>query len=491
MKLIICEKRSLAKNVIEAIGISKIGKNCAENDEYCVTWASGHLLTLKDIKDYKDYEFSKWSHFKEEPFKPLQFQYKMNDKMHNQAIEQYHFIGEMLTKKQWDSVINCGDADREGQIIIDNLLRQFKYFKKTERLWLPEQTVETIRHQLKNLENNDNYKNLQEEGRARTYADWLLGINGTILLTLKSGKILNVGRVLIPIVKKIYDRDKERENFKPKKYYVIESKSPVKISIKKKFNKDELDKAKELLEQLKTTKAIVKNIEKKDKIKQPPKLFSLSTLQSYLSKTQKIDFNSSLEALKNLYYNQYVSYPRTNTEYLAEKEKDKVKSILNKFFEYENYLKTAMKDIDGNLSEVIEFKDTKRVFDDSKIESHSALTPTTKLCLDITGNLNNKEFTDIENIVYTAILTRFIIQFLKEDTILTETVATIDINGEEYKIKGIAIKQQGYLAFDNDSKLENEIPKLEKGQELELDFEIVEKETTMPSKINESSLSNF
>ena len=101
--------------------------------------------------------------------------------------KQLKIIKKLITdnKNNLESVINCGDADREGQLIIDNILKYVDYHGKVERLWLPEQTFPTIRKNLNNLKNNENYLNLNLEGQARSYIDWLLGINLTIFLTNK------------------------------------------------------------------------------------------------------------------------------------------------------------------------------------------------------------------------------------------------------------------------------------------------------------------
>ena len=107
-------------------------------------------------------------------------------------------------------------------MIIDNIILNTGSKKPVKRLWLPEQTEQTIRKQLNNLEDNNKYKNLYNEGLGRTCMDWLFGINLTVLISVKTGHSFNAGRVLIPIVKFIYDRDNEIKNFKPEKYYQSE-----------------------------------------------------------------------------------------------------------------------------------------------------------------------------------------------------------------------------------------------------------------------------
>lgn len=262
--------------------------------------------------------------------------------------------------KETDEIINCGDADREGQIIVDNLLKYNVKKVPVKRLWLPEQTKETIVKELNNLKDNKEFNNLSQEGYARAYMDYLLGNNLTILLSVLSKKLLNVGRVIVPIVKFVYDRDKEIKNFVKEKYYNIENENTVKLILKTKFKTKE--EAIEKANYLNKFKAKVTEINKKDIIKQPKKLFSLSNLQSELSKKYKISFANSLKIIQELYEKGYLTYPRTNTEYLSTKEKNKVKEILN---------------ILNNPD--LEFKDSSKIFDDTKIESHSAITITTQI----------------------------------------------------------------------------------------------------------------
>src|SRR5699024_2330585 len=364
MKLIIAEKPSLGMNIASALNITKRNNGYLENNKYIVTWAYGHLFSLYNVNDYIG-ENKKW-HEVPLPYIPKEYRFKL--KKDKGIKEQYNIIKKLINDNRVTEIINCGDADREGQVIIDLIINEVNTNKPVKRLWLPEQTEDTIRDEMNNLKDNSYYNNYLQEGLTRTYIDWVLGINLTRYITLKADTLLPVGRVLIPIVKYINDRDLEIQNFKKEKYYILESKSLIEnkevlLSIKdKKYNLNEINQANRYADELNREKAIVKDIEEKEIIKQPGKLFSLSKLQSELSKKYKIDFATSLKYIQNLYEKGYITYPRTNTEYLAENEKDKVKKLIEIFQDEHN----------------IEFKDTKKIFDDTKIESHSAIIVTTK-----------------------------------------------------------------------------------------------------------------
>ncbi|MGL5656780.1 MAG: type IA DNA topoisomerase [Fusobacteriaceae bacterium] len=477
MKLIIAEKPSLAKNIATALGIKKREDGYLENDKYVVSWAFGHLYSLKNVDDY----IGKKTSWKDVPlpFIPNPFEFKIKtQKNKDTGIEeadkgvkkQVEILKKLASRADITEIVNAGDADREGQIIIDIIIDHIKVKKNVTRLWLPEQTESTIRKQVEKLEENSKYYTLAQEGYARTYMDWLFGINLTRYVSTKVNKLLPIGRVLIPVVKYIYDRDLEIRNFVKTKYFQLESKSEkdgviIPLILKnKKFKDDELEKALELANTLNQEKAVVKSIDKKEIKKNPGKLFSLSNLQGYLSKKHKIDFTTSLEVIQGLYEDGLITYPRTNTEYLAENEKDKVKEIIATL-------------TDHNLI----FKDTKKIFDDSKIESHSALIITVKK----PGNLSGNRAT-----VYNTILNRFLSNFLNEDTITEKVTMTIVVGEEEFKLNGEAIKQEGFYKYEPE-KFENQLPQLIKDEEFVVDFNPIEKETSPPKKVSEEDLAKY
>lgn len=469
--LIIAEKPNLAKVVAGALKAYTRQDGYYENEKYIVSFAFGHLFELYDVKKYLGVEKLAWKDTNL-PFIPEEF--KFNLKKDDGIKKQFEILKKLVEKEEIKAIVNCGDAEREGQLIIDLIIANIGTNKPVKRLWLPEQTEETIRKQMNNLEDNSKYKNLHDEGLARTYMDWLLGINITIYLTVKTGTLLKAGRVLIPIVKFIYDRDMAISNFKPENYYMVES--PLKIgdidlllSIKdKKFNENEEEAAKKLAADLNKNKAIVTSIESKEVKKYPGKLFSLSTLQRFLSKQYKMNFTTSMKIIQELYQKGYITYPRTNTEYLAETEKDKVKEILNKL----------PKELD------LDFKDTKKIFDSSKVESHSAITITTKIPKE------EDIIDEKEKIVYKAVFNRFISNFLKEETIISQVIATIKVGEETFEFKGETVKQEGFLKYEP-QKIENNLPEFKEGDNYNVDFKPTKKKTSPPKKITEDDMAIY
>ena len=466
-KLIIAEKPSLARNIASALNVRVNKEGYMENEKYIVSWAFGHLFKLRDVDGYVG-EKRKWSEVKL-PFFPKEFEFEL--KNDSGIKKQYKILKNLINSKEVDEIVNAGDADREGQIIVDIIINAIKTDKKIKRLWLPEQTEETIRKAINNLEDNFKYRNLHNEGLARTYMDWLMGINLTRYISLKANTLFPVGRVLIPVIKYIYDKDLAIKNFIPEKYFTIESETMcngtlLKLICDKKYNLLELEKAKSYSYELNRNKGIVKDITEKEIILNPPKLFSLSKLQSKLSKENKISFAKSLEIIQKLYEKGFITYPRTNTEYLAEEEKDKVKELIKLYSDYR-----------------LEFKDSKKIFDSSKIESHSAVIPTLKI-----PDMNSLDLE--EKIIFETIRNRFISNFLKEQTIINQTEVKITVGNEIFNLKGKSVKQEGFLKYEN-QKIDNKLPYFEINQKIDVDFKVVDKLTVPPKKVTEENLSNY
>ena len=483
MKLIIAEKPSLARNIVAGIGGKMRRMNgFYEGEGYLVTWAFGHLFSLCDVEDYLDTptENTKWT-IDNLPCFPKAFKFRIkkdsNKQIDEGAQKQFELIKELCNRADVDTIVNAGDSDREGEIIVRLCVQHAlgDNQKNFVRLWLPDQTPETVSSALAEMKDESEYQNLADEGFARTYIDWLYGVNLTRYATLKTGKLLRVGRVIIPIVKAIYDRDLSIRNFVPDIYYGIQSKEETKgekveLISKKKFDKNEKDKADTLCELYNASKAIVTDKKKKKETLTPGKLYSLSKLQNMLGKKYKMPMTESLEIIQKLYENGYVTYPRTNSEYLATAEKDKIKKILNNVAE---------------LGYPVKFKDKKTIFDDSKIESHSALTPTYKIPA-------KNALSEKEQQVYSAILRRFVAVFCAEECVTEKSEIKIDVGGhEDFVLKGTVILEPGWTKYDEFSKQDKILPNLNIGDEVNIHFEPKEKETSPPKHYTIETLNNY
>ncbi|MBO5010360.1 MAG: topoisomerase C-terminal repeat-containing protein [Clostridia bacterium] len=481
MVLIIAEKPSLARNIVAGISEKMNEKDGYYiGEQYIVSWAFGHLFSLADIEYYKPTESGRWT-LDNLPCFPEKFKFELRKADNKKGVDagvkkQFGILTELCNRPDVDTIVNAGDADREGEIIVRLCVENaLKGEKSQKRLWLPDQTPETVSKALLEMKDESEYDNLAGEGYARTYIDWLYGVNLTRYATIKTGKLLRVGRVIAPIVRAIYDRDMEIRNFKPEKYYVIQSSEEtngekVELTSKLKFAKDEENKALESAKLYNDTGAVVTNVSsKKDNIF-PGKLYSLSTLQNVLGEKYKMSMTDSLKIIQKLYEEGYLTYPRTNSEYLATAEKDKMKSIISNI---------------SKLGYPVRFKDSKHIFDDSKIEAHSALTPTYKIP-------PKEKLSADESKVYSTVFRRFVAVFCAEECIAEKSEIKIKVGElEEFSLKGTVILEKGWTKFDDYTKKDKILPRLAVGDNVNIDFKPAEKQTTPPKHYTITTLNNY
>ncbi len=480
MILIIAEKPSLARNICDAIGNMKKRDGYYDGEGYIVTWALGHLFQLCDVEDYTGEENTKWK-LDNLPFYPENFRYKLRTKAKSKTVDsgvarQFSVIERLCNRDDVEKIVNAGDADREGEIIIRLCIQNaLKSPKGLYRLWLPDQTKETIQAELSQLRESEDYNDLASEGFSRTFVDWLYGINLTRYATIKSGALLRVGRVIIPIVKAIYDRDMAIRNFVPTTYYGIVSKEitdgeEIELVSTRKYPKEELEKALRCCKAYNEADAIVVGRTSKKDTLNPGKLFSLSKLQNLLGKKYKMSMDESLKIVQDLYEKGYLTYPRTNSEYLATAEKGKIAKIIE------------------NIAAVgypVKFKDKKTIFDDAKIESHSALTPTFKIPKKDT--LSEDEYK-----VYQTVFRRFVAVFCSEDCVAQKTEIKVKVGDyEEFTLKGTIILEKGWTKFEDPPSKNKVLPDLKKGDKVNTNFQPKEKETSPPKHYTVETLNNF
>ena len=482
MIAIIAEKPSLARNIVAGIGEMKKQDGYFQNSDYIVTWAFGHLFSLCDVEDYAEncaYKGKKWT-LENLPYFPTNFKFKLKtDQKGNTdsgVKKQFNIIKQLLNRDDVTQIVNAGDSDREGEIIIRLCISNALQSKKPiYRLWLPDQTPKTVAKALSEMKSSAHYDSLASEGFSRTYIDWLYGVNLTRYATIKTGSLLRVGRVIVPIVKAIYDRDAEIQNFVPEVYYALVSKAKtngeeIELVSKYKFAKEDKNRAELCCQRMNLLDAIVTDKKSKNEILNPGKLYSLTKLQNFLGKKYKMPMEKSLAIAQKLYENGYISYPRTNSEYLATNEKGKIKEIIS-----------GVK----ALGYPVVFKDKKSIFDDSKIESHSALTPTYKLP-------KKDALSEDERTVYSAILRRFVAVFCEQDCVVQKTELTVSLGGkEDYLLKGSIIQSPGWTAFDGGDKKDKILPRLEIGDKINVDFHPEEKQTQPPKHYTIETLNNY
>ncbi|MDB2059417.1 type IA DNA topoisomerase [Clostridium perfringens] len=480
-KVIIAEKPSVARNIADAFNIKKRKDGYFEGEEYLITWAFGHLLQLFDAKDY-DENMKGWR-MEKFPFIPEVFKYKIKQDSLNRNIidkgaeKQIKIIKGLIDREDVDGIISATDFDREGQVIADEIFLYFSEKKPVYRLLLNEWTPDEVKKGMEKLKPNEEMQSLQDAGIGRQWADWIIGINLTSVTTIKyklnDGQILNIGRVLLPTLKIIYDRDKEIENFKSSAYYKLngtfntskneEFEGTYYENNSEKFeDKKVLDEIKEKIKD-KNAEIIEKQTERKKEY--PPFLFNLSNLQGYItSKYKGWTSDKVLKVAQSLYEKKFITYPRTGSMALEESLVDRTRNVLEK-------LKVGLP-----YEEQIKFVQNKRVFDNSKVESHSAIVPT---------YMKPNNLTQDERIVYTAVKNRFLMQFMPvaefEETKITSKVNDTEVKGV-FISKGKVQLVEGWRVVEKIDSKDTILPMVNEKEIVDLVDSKINKVTKKPPK---------
>ena len=478
MKVILAEKPSVAKTIASFLGAKTRRDGYFEGNGYIVTYAFGHLVSLYDMKDYDKEKYSgswKMTNF---PFIPAdKFKFKVDDSKQ----KQFNIIKELLNREDVEYVINATDNDREGELIAFLIFLLAKNKKPVKRILVNEWTPQDITRGLENLKDEEDMRNLQAAGYTRLITDWLIGINFTSVATLKygNGKLLNIGRVILPTVKLVYDRDMEIKNFVPKTYFEIEGNFKCtngtykgKLIKGKETKFDTEEEAMAVIDSINSKEGVISSKKVTKSKEYAPKLFSLTSLQGHItSKYSHFTSDKVLSVCQSLYEGKgkggYITYPRTDSVYLEESLTDKASQTLNRLKQNLPY------------EDKIKFAKTKRVFDSSKVDSHSAIIPT---------YIVPNSLTPDEQIVYQAIKDRFIANFMPPAEYENTEIKT-DVDDSVFLTKGKVLKVKGYLEVYNKEQKNDLLPAMEKGENVEvLEILPLKKQTTPPKSYTEDTL---
>lgn len=476
MKLILAEKPSVAKTIASFLGAKTKHDGYFEGNNYIVTYAVGHLVSLYDVKDYDKAYAGSWKS-ENFPFIPDKFRFKVD----SSKTKQFNIVKSLIHRDDVDEIINATDNDREGELIAFLIFLTAKNKKPIKRILVNEWTPEDIKRGLSNLKTDEQMRNLQAAGYTRLVTDWLIGINFTSMTTLKygNGKLLNIGRVILPTVKLVYDRDMEISNFIPKTYFEIEGNFKCDNGnykgkyIKGKESKfDSIDDANKVIESITSDKGAIKEKKVSNSKEYAPKLFSLTSLQGYItSKHANFTSDKVLKVCQSLYEGKgkggFITYPRTDSIYLEESLAGKAAQTLEKLkvgLPYENKIK---------------FAKTKRVFDSSKVDSHSAIIPT---------YIVPNKLTSDEEIVYNAIKDRFIANFMPPAEYENTEIHTY-VNDHKFLSKGKVLKVKGFLEVYNKEEKDDLLPFVNKDDIVDvIKMDILTKQTTPPKSYTEDTL---
>lgn len=481
MKLVIAEKPSVAKDIARELRASKKELSYYVGNDYIVTWAIGHLVSLANPYEY-DEKYKKWS-FDHLPILPKEFKKTINSK----TKVQFNVIKELILNTNVNEIICATDAGREGQLIFSYIYDMIGTNIPVKRLWISSLTSASITNGFNNLKDNREFDNLKLSAEARAETDWLYGMNYTELYSLRHGTTLRVGRVQTPTLNLIVKRDDEIKNFTPENYYELIANYDG-LDTKLYINEESKFKDKEKLESLLNKVSPFGKVTKRDDItskKNPPLLYDLTSLQRDANDIYGFTASMTLDILQRLYENKkIVTYPRTDSRYLTDDMQDVAKLITT--YIKENYAEGS-KFAEDNLNRGMNFKNT---INNDKVSDHHAIIPTENIV-----NINNIELTNDENSLLKLIIVRFLVAFSEPQT-LSKTNIEILNEGLVFKRNITSIVDDGFniilkelLNAKNDSEY-TEIPSsIFEGNNVRLlEKKIAEKVTTPKKYYTESSL---
>ena len=401
MIVCIAEKPSVARDIGNVLGATHDRGGFLEGNGYQVTWTFGHLCELKEPHEYSPM-WKAWS-LAQLPMIPQRFGIKLKE---DKGVEKQFAVIEKLMQAA-DSIINCGDAGQEGELIQRWVMQKAGAKCPVQRLWISSLTEEAIREGFQTLKDQREYQSLYEAGLCRAIGDWTLGMNATRLYTLKYGvnrQVLSIGRVQTPTLALIVNRQHEIDNFKPETYWVLSTvyRETTFTAVMEEGDRgfksqEEGEKALEAIRELPFT---ITNVEKKAGKEAAPRLFDLTSLQVECNKKFGFSADLTLQLIQSLYEKKVATYPRVDTTYLPDDVYPKCPQILASMTPYAGFIQPLM--ADGK-----KLPKTKKVFDDTKVTDHHAIIPTSVPVTTANLNVNEKR-------VYDLIARRFIGAFYPE-----------------------------------------------------------------------------
>jgi len=486
MRLFIAEKPSLAKAIAAALpGAAKRNSKyieCGSDD--VVVWCVGHILEQAPPEAYNP-EWKKWR-VEDLPIVPTQWQLVPKIK------EILGTIKKLLKKAT--SVVNAGDPDREGQLLVDEVLEYLGYQGPVSRVWIADLNKTAVMRALQEITPNSQAEGLRCAALARQRADWILGMNLTRLYSVKARQLVSVGRVQTPLLGLIARRDREIDTFTPRAFYNLAAElKSAEHGIRAKWralaaHSEHLDSdgrlidlqaAKSWQEELQRVPAQVVSAERQPKKQAPPLPYRLSDLQVDAGKKLGLSAQQVLDACQGLYEtHKATTYPRSDCRHLPEGHFADAPAVLGALGKGLPELSSYVEQADPAVRSA--------AWNDKKVTAHHALIPTPKVP-------DLASMSEEESRVYTLIAQRYVAQFMAKHE-YEQTVLEFDVGGHKFTANGRRVVSNGWkdlLAGDSESKTDSDdpLPLLQVGEELSVQgIDLQTGKTTPPKRFTDATL---
>ena len=479
--LVLTEKPSVARDIARVLGCRQNGSGCIIGPQYIVTWALGHLVTLADPEAY-DKKYQTWR-MEDLPMLPK----KMQLVVIKQTSAQFKAVSALMHRSDISELVIATDAGREGELVARWIMMKAGWKGTTKRLWISSQTDASIREGFANLKPASAYDALFRSARARSEADWLVGLNVTRALTCKYNAQLAAGRVQTPTLSLIVQREEDIEKFVPKPFYTVwadfDGFRAVYRDKSGNSRMSDAQTAQRICDSIRNKKATLVSVQRAYKHKAPPAAYDLTELQRDANRKYAYSAKQTLSLMQSLYEtHKLLTYPRTDSRYIT---KDVAATIPERLraVSVGPYKEAAQKLLRAKpLS-------TKYIVNDDKVTDHHAIIPTEQY-------VNLSALSHEERNIYDLVVKRFL-AVLSPAYEYEEVKLTLQIEKQTFFATGTTTRTAGWRALygaveDDDAEEENraqELPPLSQGQTLFVRAaRVKEGKTKPPARYNEATL---
>ncbi|SCI91487.1 DNA topoisomerase 3 [uncultured Flavonifractor sp.] len=483
--LVLAEKPSVGRELARVLGCKHQGEGCLEGDRYVVTWALGHLVELSPPEEY-DKAWAKWDMLTL-PMLPE----KMKTQVIPQTGRQFRAVQALMRRGDISDLVIATDSGREGELVARWIMEKAGWKKPAKRLWISSQTDKAIKEGFAHLRPAAEYDNLFRSARARSEADWLVGLNVTRALTCKFNAQLSAGRVQTPTLALIVDREQEIRRFVPKDFFTLAAKTPGFTATwrdkKGQARIFDREQAEALARRLEGKTGVLTQVKRTWKQTPPPPAYDLTELQRDANRKYAYSAKETLSIMQNLYeIHKVLTYPRTDSRYISD---DVVPTLPER-------LRSVMIDEYKPLAQQIMRNrplQTRYLVNNAKVTDHHAIIPTEE-------QPDLWRLTGPERNIYDLVVRRFLAVLLPPFT-YEEIRLTMTVDGETFTARGKIVKDQGWKAAYSrftleedegtaeDEDAEQNLPPMNQGDKIQLTgLQINAGKTAPPKRYTEATL---
>ncbi len=476
MKLIICEKPSVAKSISSALGAKSRADGFYEGNGLIVSWCVGHLVSPLDAAGY-DGRFKKWR-YDDLPILPEPFRYVTAPGKE----DAFETLRSLMGRPDVEAVVNACDAGREGELIFRLVYEMAGCHKPVYRLWVSSMEDTAIREGFENLMPGAEYEALYQSALCRQKADWLVGINATRLFSVLYHRTLNVGRVQTPTLAMLADRDHRISSFQKEKYHHVRLKVAGAEAVSEKIVSPEDVQA--VQEACRDGRAVCTSMTREQKKEQPPKLYDLTTLQREANRMFGYTAKQTLDYAQSLYEKKLLTYPRTDSRYLTSDMAETASCVI--------HLAAKVPPFDGCASF---FPLVEAMISDKDVSDHHAILPTMEM-----EKADIKGLPVGERNVLLLVCCKLLCA-AAEPYVYETVTATFDCGGHSFTAKGKRILSEGWREIDrvfrsslkekqaDGDEVGGDLPDFTEGQAFEqVEASVTEHFTSPPKPYTEDTL---